>query len=102
MNFEFDPIISDQTCPYCFRKNDAATAIDEKAAQQGVAPKEGDISICIGCAEISIYTEEVILRKFKEGDLTGISLAEIKHAQGLIREHYDTNPETIRTSKTYH
>lgn len=102
MSFTFDPVISDQTCPYCFRKNEAATAIDEEAAKQGISPEEGDISLCIGCAEIAVYTKEKTLRKVEENDLTDVDLLDIQKAQSIIKEFHDSYPETIQAPETHH
>jgi hypothetical protein len=41
-------------CPSCGYGFDVSSAIDGS----GVAPTEGDVTICIQCAEIAVFTEE--------------------------------------------
>lgn len=45
-------------CPYCETKLDAATDLETV-----VMPKPGDISICIKCAQLLIFTDDLTLRK---------------------------------------
>lgn len=47
-------------CPYCGEGADGATG--------DRVPKEGDIVICFYCAEVGVYTEDLLIRRatFKE------------------------------------
>jgi hypothetical protein len=41
-------------CPFCGLANDAVTSIN---ANEG--PKDGDLSVCIGCYRFSVFTDGV-------------------------------------------
>lgn len=48
------------TCPSCKKKLDAAFSI------KGRSPSEGDISICINCAEILVFGKDLILEEITD------------------------------------
>lgn len=51
-------------CPYCRENVSFSTEVITKEGERENTPKNGDISICIRCAEISIYDNNgAILRK---------------------------------------
>lgn len=59
------------TCPYCSRVNECSTSATNP---DKVAPEPGDVSICIGCAGIAIYTE------------TGVRLpTHVEHEEALAK-----------------
>lgn len=45
-------------CPYCDNKLDAAGSLDGEHT-----PQNGDISLCINCAQILMFDENLQLRK---------------------------------------
>jgi hypothetical protein len=56
--------IFEQQCPFCgHRCNRCATTDD-------VPPKPGDISLCLRCAEVSVFDRELRLRRASPRELT--------------------------------
>ena len=60
--------IKETECPVCkYKLNDATTAVGENTT-----PREGDISVCIGCAEVLIFTKDLSVRLATISDLLDI------------------------------
>ena len=70
-----------QKCPTCGRENDAATCLDFD-----VAPRPGDTSICIGCQNVHIFTDDLSLRPATEKDIDGMPLDAVSRTQRLLTE----------------
>lgn len=60
----------DSVCPYCSKVNELATVI---SSEYDLAPSSGDVSICIECANISIFGEDGKLRKPLQQDMNRIT-----------------------------
>jgi hypothetical protein len=59
-----DYTIFEQQCPFCgHRCNRCATTDD-------APPKPGDISLCLRCAEVSVFDRELRLRRASPRELT--------------------------------
>ena len=54
-------------CPFCLHKLDAAMSGDP--AHPDVMPKPGDFSVCISCASILVFTDDLRLRAPNPGEL---------------------------------
>ena len=54
-------------CPWCGHKLDAAMAGDP--ATPDAVPKPGDVSVCISCAQILVFTDELTLRASMPGEI---------------------------------
>ncbi len=67
------------TCPSCGKKLDAATTFDED-----VEPSPGDVTICLGCQDILIFTEELGLRRPTDQELETLPLLEISQMQRAL------------------
>ena len=67
------------TCPTCGKTLDAATNIEED-----VEPSPGDVTICLGCKDLFIFTEELGLRRPTEAELQEFPLAEISRYQRAL------------------
>lgn len=52
-------------CPYCGHKLNAAGASDGSHT----APSDGDATVCIECAEVMFFQQDMTVRKAKEGEL---------------------------------
>ena len=65
-------------CPYCNHQVDRAFKPDEP----GAIPVVGNLSICIRCAEVSEFDDEMKLIKF---DLSRMAIDERLHIQTMIR-----------------
>jgi hypothetical protein len=48
-------------CPYCGYACEAATSIKGRGG-----PRPGSLSVCLACADISVFTEALSLRKMTE------------------------------------
>ena len=64
------------SCPSCEKKLDAATH-----PTGDVAPSPGDVTICLGCQDILIFTEELGLRRPTDQELETLPLLEITQIQ---------------------
>ncbi len=69
------------TCPSCGKKLDAATHPTED-----VAPSPGDVTICLGCQDVLIFTEELGLRRPTEAEIQALPLDEISRYQRALWE----------------
>ena len=65
------------TCPYCGLVCDASTEMQTNSPGSG--PKPGDLSLCIQCAEIGRWTDELQLEK-----LTAEEVQEIVKLDGGV------------------
>lgn len=72
-------------CPFCGELNNAATAVDDNLEP----PKAGDVSICVSCAELSLFTgESLTARKPTRRELDDLmadaDIRRIVHASRLL------------------
>lgn len=67
-------------CPSCGRLNDAHTGVSGKAA-----PEPGDVSLCFGCAEPAIYTQDLQLRRPTDDERAEIIASPlVEQARGIL------------------
>lgn len=68
-------------CPFC------GTEHDRSATVMGSGPKEDDVSICMVCSGISVFTDEIKLRKPTAKELKLIERsATTQHMLNAVRE----------------
>jgi hypothetical protein len=67
-------------CPYCGHKLNAAGLPSGDAA-----PAPGDYSVCIACAGVLIFGDDLALRKPEPGELPTPLPADIVKVQRLVR-----------------
>jgi hypothetical protein len=65
-------------CPYCGALLDAAGSFDEESTE---VPGPGDASICIGCAGLLVFTEDMGVRKLLDDDFAKLPA---EHRRDLI------------------
>lgn len=73
-------------CPTCGYKMDAATPAYFNAK---VSPRPGDLSLCMKCGEMLVFTESLTIRILELNDmlqLKAVTQKELTNAQKLIRE----------------
>ena len=70
---------SPASCPSCGKKLDAATHPTED-----VAPLPGDVTICLCCQDILIFTEDLGLRRPTDQELETLPLLEISRIQRVL------------------
>jgi hypothetical protein len=72
---------SKDQCPFCGYKVDHASSLDGKHR-----PSEGDISLCLSCAQILIFDEDLKLREPTPEEYKEASAMEgVKKAQRVIK-----------------
>ncbi len=67
------------TCPSCGQKLDAATRFEDD-----LEPSPGDVTICVGCQDVLVFTEELGLRQPTEAEIQELPLAEISRYQRAL------------------
>ena len=67
------------SCPTCGKKLDAATHLTED-----VTPAPGDATICVGCQDVLIFTDELGLRNITEAEIQTLDLGEISRYQAAL------------------
>jgi hypothetical protein len=72
-------IVSKNRCRRCGQNNNAAT----NTTNEEVTPDEGDVSVCINCGEISMFTAEGKLREPTPEEFT--LLAKSKEVLSLVQ-----------------
>lgn len=55
---------SDRKCPHCDYKNDGTTVLENEEA----SPHAGDFSVCINCAKVSAFKDDMHLRLLTEDE----------------------------------
>lgn len=67
-------------CPYCGRHHDL------HSSRENIKPTPGDISLCIGCSEIAVFTDDLQLRKPTEAEVDIIDADEdLQHELSKLR-----------------
>ena len=79
------------SCPSCGKKLNAATHPTED-----VTPSPGDVTICFGCQDLLIFTEDLGLRRPTEAEIEAFPLDEISRYQRALRE-LKSGPASRRT-----
>jgi hypothetical protein len=69
------------SCPWCGQRLDAAMAGDPE--NPDATPSPGDVSICISCAQILVFTDELTLRASMPGEVE--MTPPIRRVQELVR-----------------
>lgn len=69
-------------CPYCNHHVDRAFI----PGKEGAVPSVGDLSLCIRCADVSIFNKDLILEKFDPSTLSPAGEAHIREMQSAIKE----------------
>jgi len=68
-------------CPSCGKSLDAATHPTED-----LTPEPGDFTICLGCQDLFVFTDELELRAPTTEELGQVPLLETSRFQALITE----------------
>jgi hypothetical protein len=54
-------------CPWCGHRFDAAMSANPD--RPDAAPKPGDVSVCISCAQVLVFTDDLTLRASMPGEI---------------------------------
>lgn len=72
----------DQFCPYCNTLLNATTSINNKKNN----PKPGDFSICINCAEVIRFDQNLKLKKSSIEEAKFYNVAGLEETIGLVKD----------------
>lgn len=72
--------LSESACPTCGKTLNAATHMTD------ARPSPGDCTVCLGCQDILIFTEELDLRQPTDQELEKLPLLEISRIQRVLTE----------------
>ncbi len=70
----------ENTCPFCGYFSDCVSHL-----QQDALPKEGDVSFCIKCGEVSLFDKELKLGKINMDELPFETKEEIARIKSVWR-----------------
>jgi hypothetical protein len=73
--------LTETWCPWCEHRLDAATGTDDEPH----SPEPGDLSICIMCASILMFDQELIPQKISEDERRQILLEQPDLVEALDR-----------------
>ena len=59
------PQVKTSICPKCFTILSAATNMDD----ENLRPKPGDVTVCLYCAEVLVFNEDLTLRRPLAGEI---------------------------------
>jgi hypothetical protein len=76
-----DTRVPESLCPFCGQRLDSAIAADP--ANPDAQPDPGDVTICISCAQILVFTDDLTLRASMPGEVE--ITPEIRRAQEMVR-----------------
>jgi hypothetical protein len=68
-------------CPWCGHRLDVAMAANPK--EPDAAPAPGDASVCICCAQILVFADDLTLRASMPGEIE--LTPELRRAQEVVR-----------------
>jgi hypothetical protein len=76
----------DDRCPWCNRKTDSVTHVGEEPRY----PEPGNLSMCFLCAEVSIFDENLMMRKPTVEEASEIYAdPEVKEARRAIHQMWE-------------
>ena len=76
-----DTRVPECSCPFCGHRLDSAMAADP--ANPDAKPDPGDVTICISCAQILVFTDDLTLRASMPGEIE--MTPEVRRVQELVR-----------------
>jgi hypothetical protein len=91
MNYKF--LINSTYCPFCNHYIDTASQVDSSDASSKT-PTNGSLNICLYCANISIFNENLKLEKIAPEQLETI-LAEDSDLKAYVKKLQTQIAETI-------
>jgi hypothetical protein len=71
-------------CPLCGKELDAASGMDHDNA-----PKPGDVSVCLGCAQPLVFNDDLTVRAMTASEVADLPLAlgrQIRRAMWAARQ----------------
>lgn len=77
--------LSPSVCPFCGAVLDVATNLDVNLEGESARPVAGDTSVCINCAHILVFDDDLALRKLADGELDLMFAKDAETARQLLR-----------------
>ena len=71
-----------QSCPTCAHRFDAALAFNSPDTHK---PRRGDVSVCIACGTILVYSRKLVLERMTFEDLTSLHISDPDTVRDLSR-----------------
>ena len=87
-----------QSCPTCAHRFDAALSYDSPDTHR---PKRGDVSVCIACGTILVYSRKLALERMTFEDLTALHVSDPDTVRDLSRLQ-DAIRKTTMNAKVSH
>ena len=87
-----------QSCPTCGYCLDAALAFNSPDTHK---PKRGDVSVCIACGTILVYSRKLVLERMTFEDLTSLHISDPDTVRDLSRLQ-DAIRKTTMNAKVSH
>lgn len=89
--YDFDII-----CPFCGKHNDLAAEMGAK--RRGTPPNDGDVLLCVGCAEFSMvdHSRQFNLRQPNEAEFTELQNSEYQIIRHTLKELLETGDKNAQ------
>ena len=87
-----------QSCPTCWHCLDAALSYDSADTHR---PKRGDVSVCIACGTILVYSRKLVVERMTFEDLTALHVSDPDTVRDLSRLQ-DAIRKTTMNAKVSH
>ena len=71
-----------QSCPTCAHRFDSASAYNSPETHR---PKRGDVSVCVACGTILVYSRKLVLERRTFDDLTALHISDPETVRDLSR-----------------
>ena len=87
-----------QSCPTCGHCLDAASAYNSPGTHR---PKRGDVSVCIACGTILVYSRKLVLERMTFEDLTSLHISDPDIVRGLSQLQHAIRKTSINPKATH-
>lgn len=82
-------------CPWCEKRHDLVSGIAEKGTKKEPIPHNGDVTLCVGCGELSVFDDSA------KGGLRFPTQEEVKaiedsHLATRVRQTFESIPQPNR------
>lgn len=89
-------IVREDFCPDCGAK--FSRAVGDERNDSVRQPEVGDFCICLYCANVSVYDENMVVRKSKVDDFKELDDASLEHLSGIQRRIVSMNLENEKSN----
>jgi hypothetical protein len=75
MTITHEHALPESHCPWCGYTIDAVTCLDERGNEHDKMPQPGDLTVCVKCAHICAFADDLTLRTPTDTELEGMPTA---------------------------